>query len=608
MTSEEIISLSINHCIEATKKAKKKNPTGVHPLYNDTIIMVEDIKIHAIKELFPEKLFKNRSPNETKQESDYIRNNYKNLTNPVWVDYLSTIGRPMGDGNWSIHYKEDAQEFKQYNQSFRSYVEKELPTYGSLENFIKFILPSIKSIDANGFLSVRPKEIFTEYNDARELVATNDLLEPTIFYFESKDVISYLENEYYLFLGKDKSIVTVAGLQEKTGNVFELYTEDAIYFIVQYGDKAEAKFQAEVFNKHDLGSCQVHQLMGIPHLKDDLILWQSPFSYSTDLLDLVAMNGNWEQAMINSSVFPVKVMFGSVCEFKDANGATCQSGQMNFEGKDYVCPSCNGQGLKSRISPLGTLLVNPVSKFSEGEQKSSIDPLKYVSPEVHTLEFIHEKVESDTMKARAILKLRSKNTSVTTNDGVTTATEIVDDAKGMYAFIKPISDQIFTIYEFLLTSIGKQRYADKFETPELSYPKTFDFKSAEDYLNDIASATANNLPPSFIQTILINYINAFYGDNENKNNIFKLVISADRIFSLSQDNTNLQSARGTIAKWEIILHSSVLNFINDAIELDAKFMDKKIEEQVKILQDRAKEIDKEINPAVGSVYAPPALQ
>lgn len=598
MTEKEIISNSVATAISANEKLSKKRDASVclHDLYEPSVEMVEHISYHAVKGVFPEKLFKHRSPNETKAESDYIRANYKQLTLPVFVDYISTICRPMGDGNWSIDYKEDSPEYKTANKTFQQYVEGGIPQFGSLEYYVKSILPTIKSIDANGFLAVRPYEIkYTKDEEGNVSVDSSELNEPTVFYFESKSVVDYKQNEYYLFISEEKSEVRYGGKLQKSGSVYELYTKEAVYFIVQVGEKIDNKFNVREFYRHGLGSCQVHQLMGIPHLKDGKILWQSPFLYATDLLDLVATNGNWEQAMINSCVFPVKVMFGSPCEFRDSEHRTCQGGIINIDGKDTTCPACNGQGLKSRLSPLGTLLIAPKSKFSEGEVASTQDPLKYISPEVHTLEFVHKKVESDTLKARSILKLRNKNTAVQTNDGTITATEVVDDAKGMYAFIKPISDQIFQLYEFLLKSIGQQRYGDKFVMPSLSYPKTFDFKSAEDYLNDIKNATENGLPPSFIKIILMQYINAFYGDSEMVNRIFKLIDAADKLFGLSQDEINMKLAKGTASKWQDILHYSILNFINDSIRSDKNFMDKKIEDQVVMLEQMAKDSESKIN-------------
>lgn len=608
MTEDEVVIKCQQTAISVNKQSlnKKTEITGVHELYPLTTEMAEHISYHAVKGVYPEKLFKERSPNETEKEAKYIRSNYKQHTLPVFIDYLNTITRPFGDGNWSIDYREDEATFKTADQTFQKYVEQELPIYGSLENFIKYVLPSIKSIDANGYLAVRPKDIEYKDNGQGQMVVDSEkLFEPTIYYFESKHVIDYCDY-YYMFLSNEKSIVQFGGRDQKTGTVFELYTKGAVYFIRQVGNKNENTFETVEFYRHDLNEFPVKQLMGVPVLKGDEILWQSPFLYSTDLLDLVAMNANWLQASINKCVFPIPVMFGSPCTFKDADsGAMCNAGILHLDGvPERPCTQCHGTGLVSRLSALGTFLLNPSTKFETGEIQSTQDPLKFVSPDVATLQFLSEKIEKDTGKARAILHLRDKTKSVQTTKDNTTATEVYDDSKAMYSFVKPISDQIFTIYEFCLDMIGKQRYGQAFQKPSVYAPKTFDFKSPEDYLKDISNAIANHLPPAFIQTILMQYINSFYGDNPNTTSIFRIVVSADRLFGLSQDEINLKLARATVSKWEDILHTSILNFINEALEADAKFFEKNLDEQIKVLQDMAKEIDQSIKDDVAnSIYA-----
>jgi len=604
-TEQEILDKALLLSVEANKNASNKKPIGLHDLYKDSVELAEANSYHAVKGIYPTKLFAHRSPNQTQKEADYIESNYKQHTLPVFLDYMNTIQRPFADGNWGIDYSEDSEAYKTADLTFQSYVENDLPIYGSLETFVKGILPAIKTIDANGFIGVRPEEIEYELNEENEPIVSNELYKPTIYYYPSKDVIEYKHNEYYLFLSCDKSVVEFGGKQVKEGNIYELYTPNAIYFIVQYGRKQDNLFKAELFFEHNLGECQVHQLKGIPVLKGDDILWQSPFSYATDLLDLVATNANFLQALVNSCVFPVKVMFGSPCEFKDLEGFICTEGRIIGNGIEKTCPSCNGIGLKSRISPLGTLLLNPSTKFAVGEEKSTQDPLKYVSPEIHTLDFIDKKVASDTDKARKILHLQTSNSEVKGTENLT-ATGMSLDNKAMYAFVKPISDQIFEIYEFCLNAIGEQRYGESFQGVAMSYPKTFDFKSSEDYLIDIGNAIKNNLPPAFVQLLLLQYINSYYGDNQKSTSMFKLVMSADRLFGLSQDEINMKLARGTVAKWEDILHSSVLNFINDSVTDDDNFMDKDIEIQIEALQSMAKAKADEINAtAQPQIYTPP---
>lgn len=598
MSEEELLNYINGLIVSVSKKAtesKDKKIKGIHPLYQKSVDMVESISYHAVKGVFPEKLFLNRSPNQTEKEYKYIKANHKQYTLPDFVDYINTVTRPFGDGNWAIDYREDEKVFDIADKTFRKYVESELPIYGSLEEFVKSILPTIKTIDANGFLGIRPIEI--KYKETEEGEYTTDdkeLFDPTIIYYPSSSVIDYKDGEYYLFLSKEKSEVEYGGKKVKEGNVFELYTEYGIYFFRQYGKKSDNVYSQELFFEL-LSPLPVIQLRGVPTIDESdskSILWQSPFLFATDLLDLVLVNSNWLQFSVNKCVFPMTVMYGSPCEFKDDNGTICDNGFLNgyIGGLPYqkTCPTCNGSGLKGRLSPLGVMLIQPKTTFKEGETSSSQPPLSYISPSTETLDFIEKKIDKDTLKARQILKLRNRNSVV--SEGKITATEVFDDAKGMAAFIKPIIDQIFYIYEFCLFQIGVQRYNDSFEQPSLSYPKSYDFKSTEDYLIDLTTAIDKGLDISFIKLLLFQFINSYYGDNVRTSRTFSLVMAANRLFGLSQDEINMKLAKGTAEKWESILNDSIYNFIDELLMADANFFEKELQEQVKLVQDKAKQV------------------
>lgn len=590
MTEEEIIQSAFTTVLEVSKKmtSKKLDSIGVHDLYISSVEMEETISYHAVKGKFPERIFKEKAPNQTEEEAKYIKNNYKQHTLPVFVDYISTISRPMsGEGNWSIKYKQDDTKFKAAGQSFQDYVEKEMPVYGSLENFIKSVLPTIKTKDANGFIAIRPTEIKTVVVEGELRVDETKLNTPGVYYFESKNVVDY-NSEYYLFLSQEKSVVTHGGKQIKEGLVFELYTKDAIFFISQTGEKSKNTYHPFQFYRHDFNDFPVKQLMGIPTVVDGKILWQSPFLFATDLLELVAINENYLQVSINKCVFPITIVFGSECEYKTEDGQSCVAGYINIEGHKTTCRNCNGTGIKSRLSPLGTMVLNS-SHLDNGDMMAKQDPVKFVSPGVETLEFLKTKIKDDVATARSILKLRNKNSDTSTAKDVT-ATEVYDDSKSMTAFVKPISDQIFDIYGFALKTIGKQRYGEKFEAPDLTYPKTFDFKTPEDYLLDLKNAMGVGvLPPSFIQILLLQYINAFYSDGETTLAIFKLIVEADRLFGITDNEINIQLAKGLLEPWEKILHTSIFNYINKNIAADPEFLNKPIEGQIEAVKNMAKE-------------------
>lgn len=576
-----MIDLSLIYTLvkNVNKETINKNGSvkGVHSLYNDTVDLCESISYHSKKGLFPKKLFLHRSPNQTEKEANYIEKNYKQYTLPVFIDYINTITRPLADSNWSITYKEEKEAFKQSKTTFKEYVETQIDVYGSVENYVKNILPTIKSVDANGFIGIRPSKIDYYENELGELVVKPDeLTKPSIFYYESKNVIDVNE-DYILFLSNDKT---------KVGNIYELYTKDSIYFFKQQGKKQDNDFLIEEYYKHDLGYIPAVQLMGNPTISGNKVLWLSPFSYVTDILDIVLTNSNWLQASINKCVYPLTVMYGDPCTFM-VDGIHCDGGHLH--GVDYIktCPSCNGSGLRSRISALGTLLIAPKKISSEGDTGLSQKPLEYVSPEVQTLEFLDKKIQSDTKKAEAILHLHVSNSRVNGSTEMT-ATGMVIDSKTMTSFIRPISDQIFYIYEFILRCIGEMRYGENFEMPELIKPKYFDFKTTEDYLYDLDQSIKMGMPLPIIQIKMIDYINSLYSDSYVTNESFRIITSIDRLFGMSNDEILTKLSRGTIDKWEDVLHSSILVFIDEALRENDKFLTLDFYKQKEILVNKAK--------------------
>ena len=73
----------------------------------------------------------------------------------------STMERMFADGNWDIDYVDDKE--------FQHYVESEVPEFGSLEFYNRTIVGHLKTIDANGFIAVKPYEISYQYDDIRLL-------------------------------------------------------------------------------------------------------------------------------------------------------------------------------------------------------------------------------------------------------------------------------------------------------------------------------------------------------------------------------------------------------------------------------------------------------
>lgn len=593
---EKQIRAILNSIIPELKKVDNalRQKKIVEPVYYPSYPVITDyadrISVHAEIGKFPDKLFAKRSPNQEEKEFIYVRENYKQVTLPVFVDYLSTITRPFHDANWNIDYEEDAAQFKE--MPLQEYIQKDIKSYGSIENFVKFIVSQRKAVDANGIIAVKPHTLFVKEgeNEGEYVIDSDKLNEPVPVYYASKQIVAWEEAQYAMIQLNEKSIVEYGGERKAIGHKFEFYDDENIWIIEQTGKFIDYTFKMAVYFNHDWDRVPVIKLMGVPQVSADGIVWQSPFLYVTDILDLVTLNHSNLQMSINTCVYPYRVMIGDVCEWKDSDGNACCDGMVTTkENKTYTCEGCKGAGLKSRISPLGTMLLKPKTRLEDGDSTFSQKPLEYISPAVTTLEFLENKIVKDEEKARKILHLQTSNSVVNGTENLT-ATGMTLDTKAMYAFVKTVSDQTFHIWEFIVDAIGYMRYGDEYKKPKFTYPTTFDFVTEADIIAQLKAAVDGGLPPFVIYSIIYRYLQTLYFNDATTAAIFNLIVRADRLLTLSNESISLKLAGGTVHDWEEILHTSAINFVNELIDENPKFLEQDMAKQKEQLIKKAKAI------------------
>ena len=576
--------------IYTAEQSKKKKPEPVfYPEYPVITDYAERIAIHAEVGKFPEKLFAERSPNQEEKEWNYVKKNYKQITLPVFIDYISTITRPFHDANWNIDYIPDEAQYK--DTPLQEYVQKRIKLHGSVENFVKFIISQRKAVDANGIIVIKPHTLFTSETEAGEVIIDPDRLnEPMPFYYESKKIVAWKDAEYAMVALDEKTMVEEANQKVKKGYKFEFYDDENIWIIEQTGKLVEWTFTITLFYAHEWDRLPAIKLMGVPQITETGIIWQSPFLYVTDILDLVTLNHSNLQMSINTCVYPYRVMIGDVCEWKDREGCQCQEGIItSLENKTYECPSCHGSGLKSRISPLGTMLLKPKTRLEDGDSTFSQPPLQYVSPDVTTLAFLENKIAKDEEKARKILHLQTSNSIIKGTENLT-ATGMTLDVKALYAFVKTISDQTFHIWEFIIDAIGFMRYGEAYKKPKFTYPTSFDFVTESDIIAQLKAAVDGGLPPFVIHSIIYRYLQTLYFNDQTTAAIFNLIVRTDRLLTLGNEEVALKLARGTVHDWEEILHTSAINFVNELIDENPKFLEQDAAIQSQQLIEKAKAV------------------
>ena len=184
----------------------KKEIVEPYDGYNDIVKQYNRILVHSEGGVFPHELFSMRAPNETDEEFQYRKDNFKQITLPVFLDFINTRGRAWHSSNWSIIYQEDDKLFTE--NTLQNYLENELYLHGSLTNFCQTTMAKVKAQDPNGVVVVKPyKYDFKEIEDEVQIDDTK-LLEPTCYYYSCERVLAYEEDQFSLIILDEKSVVT----------------------------------------------------------------------------------------------------------------------------------------------------------------------------------------------------------------------------------------------------------------------------------------------------------------------------------------------------------------------------------------------------------------
>jgi hypothetical protein len=531
-----------------------------------------------------------RAPNQTDAQAEYIRANYKPTTLSVFEDFKATISRAFADQNWSIRYSPELEPIFG-EDTFQRYVNQEIERFGSLEAFVKTMLPTLKLIDPNGIIAIEPNDVDTFENEDGEEIISNELIRPMPEYYSCKSIVGQDYGEYYMVITDDYSKVRNGSKEEKSGIVLEIYDTMNIWKVYQIGKKSDYTFsEPELYYSHNLGYVPAQKLQGMPQLIGGEINFQSPFITAVPLLDQVILDESYLQISKATSAFPFMVALGEICEFTDREGNKCQDGQIfdPINGGYRTCSSCNGSGVKSRFSPTGMLLIKPKTALSEGDSALSGEYLKFVSPPMDTLNFLRTEIEQQMAKARRILHLPSSDESGTIGEA-STATGSLNKLRALYAFIKPISDQLFNLYEFCLVTMGKMRYGENFGGVNLVYPTSFDISTPSDYLAVISEGVKAGVPPSITFSNVYNYIKAIHYTDEETSAVYDLILNADELLLMSSADIALRVANGTIEKYQDVIHHSAPQLIMELIrnhiptEGAQRFIDLPMVEQIAAL-------------------------
>jgi hypothetical protein len=584
MFKEKDIQGKIAETVAVIKKSDKKIPE-FNPIYKPSIEYLERVSVHSEIGKFPEKLFSDRSPNQTEEERKYIRNNYKTVSFPVWARLMSFLNRIWNDANWSIEYA-DYERFDE--DSPQKYLEEEYPVYGSLEDYFKQIVTATKEKDPNAVIVVKPYKIPMKEKNGEVYIDETQKIKPVCKIYGCEKVVSF-EEEYALLISEEKSWVEYGNTKIKDGLVFEFYDENNYWKIIQVGKKTDYQFDYILVWAHNLGYLPARKLKAEPKEVEGKVLYQSRFMAAIEPLDLMLLDASNLQVSKNKHVYQHFWEIAPECDYSNEYGH-CVDGKIMYDGHNVNCPSCKGTGKKTNKSPLGVYQIKEHSGLDGGSQMP-MPPFGFVAPDPVALEFLREEIERHKEEALSILNLTSPSHA---KGGDVALTRQIDREES-FSLLLAISNELFDLYEFMTKCIIEMRYG-KIELPVISYPRTFAIRNELDLTEEIKQAKDGGLPDIVIRSLMIEYLKTRFNYQEDVAKMVDVAFSVDRLITLSGQEVGQKKLSGTVSGWEDILHTSVYSFIEDAVYENENFFELDRDSQKEILISKAKSKASEVEP------------
>ncbi len=310
-------------------------------------------------------------------------------------------------------------------------------------------------------------------------------------------------------------------------------------------------------------------MMGTPSAQNDGLVWTSPFSASAGLLNVALLTEHQLRASETKLMFPVRVMIGDPCDFYDVqHGARCTDGMIAWHEGDKrfekQCTACGGTGHKNRISPFGELIINADPNSTKPDAVTASGALAYASPSTETSRFMREEVNSYITAARSVMHLDAETPM--SGGQQQSATQSGLNAKARAAFVKPICDQLFTIFDFGIRCTGKMLRGPEWSDYSLRVPVEYDLRTDADFIATIAEAGRSDLPV-FVRSMLVSeFIASRHADDAETLSGANALGIADRMSMMGEQAVAAEVASGRAAPWEVLLHYNGLALLIQALE------------------------------------------
>lgn len=545
--------------------------------YHEAVELYNQTLPHCSR-VFPERLFREKAPNEDPASFEYGKKIYRPVTMPYWQRGLNTLYKIWNAQNWT--WKIPAATPTTEDESPVDFFEKDYPLYNSIDQYFRQVVTPMTVTDANAVLCVMPKYIPEE----------TERVVPIARIFNVPDVWAYNGKEALLKSDEHSTVAWGQGYVHE-GLVFYYFDESQIVKLTQVGKKTEMRFEAEVYYQHDLGYLPCQQLKGTPVYKQQTAYWMSYFYPAVPLLDQALTDFNTLQKSKNAHAFLQRWEYIDECGYQSPTDGACDNGIIHGKDGDYTCPQCHGSGKHNNLNPLSVYQVKVPDRIDPNVGQMSIPPAGYIDLDHSILTFLRDEYKAEIIDAFQVINIDVADSNATGSD---TATGKQIDREEQHSFLVEFAASQFSLLEFTMNAMGEMRYMGEWEDVSITPPMSFGIRKPDEITTELTTA-----PAMARRELLKQYFQTRLGSTGDALETINTLLEMDSLAGVDEKTILAEVTAGIIPKWRYVIHRFGHEILDNAIEENEDFLSLTPQQKKAKIKELAQIMATESNPPVG---------
>lgn len=554
-----------------------------HHFYDSSVEIAKKMQVHA-DGLFPDKLLKERRPNEPKEVLEYREKIWVPKTKPTFSKVYSELQKIRRSSDWSIKYEnQDQYTLIPEENSLENYCEKDFPYFDSVTNWVFSLMLRKDLIDPNAVVVVTPIEW-----DVEETA----LLQPFPVIFDSVQVIDYKPNDYLVVNNPEGSTYYVRGNPMTGKSIFVLTTLEVLRY-----DQVDSKgnFRLVVQQAHGLGMLPAFSLRGI--LIDQAaqrFLYESRIAGMIPDLDEAVREYSDLQAAKVLHIYPERwEVTNSECTTCKGTGRRPNPRWTDTCGcdKEIDCGTCEGQGYIV-AGPYSKIRVKMPSALEPGTSFPT-PPAGYVEKDVEIVRIQDEGVRQHIYDALSSINFEFLAEVPLSQSGK--AKEVDMDA--LNNTVHSIAEDIVWCMDNLYRLIAYWRYKGVYPLnkidgmlPSIAVPEKFNILTSAQTMEELTSSKNNKANSIIISALEIDYASKRFNNEPAVRDMVTLILRLDPLPNITEDDKMSRLSNKGITQEDYIVSSNIQSFVQRAINENPKFPSLKLEEQQMVLKGFAQQV------------------